>query len=304
MPRKVLPPNNLTSPLGKLGIWALVNEFTASESAAFAKRVEAWGYSTLWLPEALGREPLVASSWLLANTSRLQVATGVMNIYARDCMAAANGQYGLAEQSGNRFLMGIGVSHPPLVEDFRGHRYHKPLRAMGVYLDGLAQIHYLSPPPTLKPPTLIAALGPRMLELAAERTDGVHTYNVTPEHSARARQILGADKLLCVEQKVILETDPAIARGIGRRVIGHSLNLPAYRNNFLRMGFSEEDLANGGSNRLIDGLVAWGDERAIGERLQQHLDAGADQVCIQSLAREGMKLARQDERIFELLAPG
>lgn len=290
--------------LGKLGIWALVNEFTAAEAAAFAQRVEAWGYSTLWLPEALGREPLVASSWLLANTTRLQVATGVMNIYARDCMAAVNGQYGLAEQSGNRFLMALGVSHPPLVEDFRGHRYGKPLQAMKAYLDGLAKVRYLSPPPSRTPPTLIAALGPKMLELAAEHCDGVHTYNVTPEHSATARRILGADKLLCVEQKVILETDPTAARAIGRRVIGHSLNLPAYRNNFLRMGFSEADLADGGSNRLIDGLVAWGDERAIAERVQRHLDAGADQVCIQSLARQGMKLDAGDESIFALLAPG
>ena len=288
---------------GKLGVWALVNEFTADESAAFAKRLEDWGYSTLWLPEALGREPLVASSWLLANTTRLQVATGIMNIYARDCMATINGQYGLAEQSGNRFLLGIGVSHPPLVEDFRGHHYQKPLAAMSTYLDGMASVAYQSPPPTEKPLTILAALGPKMIELAAAKADGVHTYNVTPDHTAKARDILGPDKLVCVEQKVLLETDSVVARQIGRRVIGHSLGLPAYRNNFQRMGFDQDDFANGGSDRLIDGLVAWGDEDAIRRRIQQHLAAGADQVCIQALAREGMKLKPEDERIFELLAP-
>lgn len=289
--------------VGKLGVWALIHEFSAKDAAAFAQRIENWGYDTLWLPEALGREPLVASSWLLANTTRLQVATGVMNIYARDSMATVNGQYGLAEQSHNRFILGIGVSHPPLVEGLRGHRYQKPLEAMKSYLDGMTQLAYRGPQPTQKPLTLIAALGPKMLALAADRADGAHTYNATPDHTAQARALLGPEKLLCVEQKVILEEDPVKARKIGRQVIGHSLNLPAYRNNFLRMGFSEHDLWDGGSDKLIDSLVAWGDTDVILNRIRQHLDAGATQVCIQSLAQNGMKLTRNDERIFELLAP-
>ena len=139
--------------------------------------------------------------------------------------------------------------------------------------------------------------------VAAKHADGAHPYNVTPEHTAAARRILGADKLLCPEQKVLLETDPAKARAIGRRALELYLTLPNYRNNFLRMGFTEQDMENGGSNRLVDGLVAWGDEHQIRARIQAHWDAGADQVCIQSVPREGGALARQDERIFELLAP-
>jgi probable F420-dependent oxidoreductase len=142
-----------------------------------------------------------------------------------------------------------------------------------------------------------------MLEVAAKHADGAHPYNVTPEHTAAARRILGADKLLCPEQKVLLETDPAKARAIGRRALEPYLTLPNYRNNFLRMGFTEQDMENGGSNRLVDGLVAWGDEHQIRARIQEHWDAGADQVCIQSVPRERGALARQDERIFELLAP-
>ncbi len=289
--------------VNQLGVWALVNQFGAADCAAFARRVEQWGYVTLWLPEALGRDPMVSSAWILANTSTLQVATGIANIYARDALAALNSQYGLAEQSGGRFLLGLGVSHAPLVEGFRGHRYGKPLAAMRSYLEAMAAAEYASPPPATEPPTVLAALGPKMLQLAGELADGAHPYNVTPEHTARAREILGPGKLLCPEQKVLLETDPATARAIARRTIVHSLYLPNYRNSFLRMGFSEADLAGEGSDRLIDGLVAWGDEDAIRHRIRQHLDAGADQVCIQVLAREGMTLCPEDEKILELLAP-
>ncbi len=293
--------------IGKLGVWALINEFTSAESAAFAKRVEAWGYSTLWLPEAFGREPLVSASWLLAHTSHLQVATGIMNIYARDSLTALNGQYGLAEQSNGRFLLGLGASHQLLVEGLRGHQYQKPLATMHNYLEALQQhkekLNYKGPQPREQPLTVIAALGPKMLKLAATMADGVHSYNVSPDHTAQAREILGPNKLLIPEQKIIFEKNPSIARRIGRMIIGHSINLPAYRNNFLRMGFTEEDFADGGSNRLIDGLIAWGDEEHIRQRIQQHWDAGADQVCLQVLAKEGMKISAEDEKILELLAP-
>jgi len=231
------------------------------------------------------------------------VATGIANIYARDSLATVNAQYALAEQSEDRFLLGVGVSHIPLVEGFRGHKYEKPIAAMTAYLESMKNATYVGPAPTETPKTVIAALGPRMLEVAAKHADGAHPYNVTPEHTAAARRILGADKLLCPEQKVLLETDPAKARAIGRRALELYLTLPNYRNNFLRMGFTEQDMENGGSNRLVDGLVAWGDEHQIRARIQEHWDAGADQVCIQSVPREGGALARQDERIFELLAP-
>jgi probable F420-dependent oxidoreductase len=289
--------------IGKLGVWALAHELSAPDAAALAQRTEGWGYGTLWIPEAFGREPLVGASWLLANTTKLQVATGIANIYARDALAALNAQYGLAEQSGGRFLLGLGVSHRPLVEDLRGHRYEKPIAAMRAYLEAMAQARYPGPPPPERPRTVIAALGPRMLELAATLADGAHPYNVTPEHTAWAREILGPGKLLCPEQMVLLETDPSKAREIGRRMLGHSVALANYRASFLRQGFSEQDLEGGGSDSLIDAIVAWGDEDAIRRRIQQHWDAGADHVCIQSLPRAGMRPTRADERIFELLAP-
>lgn len=288
---------------GKLGIWFLINEYTAPEAAALARRVEAWGYSTLWLPEPFGRDPMVAASWLLANTQTLQVATGIASVYARDALSAVNCQYGLNEQSGGRFLLGVGVSHPPLVEGLRGHAYGKPLPTMRAYLEAMAGATYASPPPPEKPLTVLAALGPKMLAMAAELADGAHPYNVTPDHTATAREILGPGKLLCPEQMVILESDPAVARGIARRVLGHSTGMPNYRNSFLRMGFTAEDLENSGSDRFIDSIVAWGDEDAIRRRIQEHRDAGADHVCIQTLPREGMRASEDDLKIFELLAP-
>lgn len=289
--------------LGRLGAWALVHELKAIDCVALAARLERWGYDTLWIPEAFGRDPVASSSWLLAHTSKLRVATGVLNIYARDPLAALNMQYGLAELSGGRFLLGLGVSHAPIVEGLRGHSYEKPLPAMRSYLRRMAETTYMGPPPAGRPATVIAALGPKMLELARELADGAHTYNVTPEHTAWAREILGPGKLLCPEQMVLLETDPAVARAIARRTLVHSLRLPNYRNSFLRMGFGERDLEGEGSDRLIDSIVAWGDEDAIRARIQAHWDAGADHVCIQSLPRAGMVLTPEDEKIFELLAP-
>jgi probable F420-dependent oxidoreductase len=289
--------------LGKLGIWGLFSHLSADAFVALARQTEAWGYGTLWLPEAFGRDLLVASSFALASTRTLCVATGIANIYARDGVAAVNAQYGLAEQSNGRFLLGLGVSHQAFVEQVRGHPYQKPLAAMRAYLHAMAQAQYMGAPPAEKPKTVLAALGPQMLRLAAELADGAHTYNVNPDHTAKARAILGPQKLLCPEQKVLLETDPSTARAIGRRVLSYSLPLPNYRNSFLRMGFDEADLQDGGSDKLVDSIIAWGDEEAIRSRIQAHWDAGADHVCIQSLPREGMALGAEDGKIFELLAP-
>lgn len=289
--------------IGKLGIWGLFSHLSASAFAALAQSTEKWGYGTLWLPEAFGRDPLVASSWALANTTTLGVATGIASIYARDGFATVNAQYALAEQSKGRFLLGLGVSHRPFVEQVRGHRYEKPLTAMRAYLEAMARVQYAGAAPAEKPKTVLAALGPGMLHLAAELADGAHTYNVNPDHTEQARAILGPGKLLCPEQMAVLETDPATARGIGRRVMSHSLRLPNYHASFLRMGFTEEDLRNDGSDKLIDSIIAWGDEAAIRARIQQHWDAGADHVCIQSLPRNGMALGVEDLKVFEILAP-
>ncbi len=286
--------------IGTLGVWAAVNAMRAADSAAFAQRVEDWGYGALWVPETMARDPLVTCGWLLAKTTTLALATGIANVYVRDPFAMVNAQYALAEQSGGRFLLGVGVSHGPFVESALGHSFEKPAPKMRRYLEGMAKVRYMGPPPPEKPKIVIGALGPKMLELAGAFADGAHGYNVTPEHTAEARRILGPGKLLCPEQKVLLETHPATARAVGRKALALSFTLPNYRNSYLRMGFATEDFDNGGSDRLIDAIIAWGDETAIRRRIQEHWDAGADHVCIQALSRDG---AGEPETVLRLLAP-
>jgi len=285
--------------LKKLGVWSGTDSLSAADAASFAKRVEAWGYGALWIPEAIGREVFSASAWLLANTSSLIIASGIANIYARDSLSSAAAQKGLNEQSGDRFLLGLGVSHIPFVQDVRQHEYGKPVATMRAYLQGMAAAPYKSVPPAAPPKTVLAALGPKMLELSAELADGAHPYNVPPEHTRQARGILGAGKLLCVEQGAILETDATKARALARQFLTLYMGLPNYVNNWRRLGFSDTDLAGGGSDRLIDAVIAWGDESAIRARIEEHWQAGADHVCIQAIGAEGAV----DERLLGLLAP-
>ena len=286
--------------LTNLGVWAATDGLSAAAAAAFAKRVEAWGYGALWIPEAFGREVFSASAWLLANTSRLIVASGIANIYARDSFAAAAAQKGLNEQSGGRFLLGLGVSHIPLVQGVRKHEYGKPVATMRTYLEGKSAATYKAVAPESPPQTVLAALGPKMLELAAELTDGAHPYNVSPEHTHEARAILGPNKLLCVEQGAVLDTDATRARASARRFLEIYLTLPNYVNNWRRLGFTDTDFAGGGSDRLVDSIVAWGDETAIRKRIEAHWQAGADHVCVQALGAGSLP----DEHLLELLAGG
>ncbi len=288
--------------LGKLGVWAPMDVMTAAEGAAFAQRVEGWGYAALWLPESRGRNVLAHSAWLLANTKDLIVAPGIANIYARDPMAMANGQRGLNEQSGGRFLLGVGVSHAPMVTGLRGHNYGKPVTTMRAYLEAMAAAPYLAPDPPERPLTIVAALGPRMMALSGELADGAHPYNVPPEHTAEARGILGAGKLLCPEVWVLLESDAAKARSAARQALASYMRLDNYVNNWRRLGFGDDDLGGGGSDRFIDANVAWGSEEAIRQRIREHWDAGADHVCIQSINPDGSR--RPDEKVLALLAPG
>jgi probable F420-dependent oxidoreductase len=285
--------------LQKLGVWAGTDGFAAAEAAAFARRVEAWGYGALWIPEAVGREAFSACAWLLAGTNSLIVASGIANIYARDSFSAAAAQKGLNEQSGGRYLLGLGVSHIPLVEGVRQLKYGKPVATMRAYLQAMAQAPYKSAAPAAPPKTVLAALGPKMLELSAELADGAHPYNVPPEHTRQARAILGAGKLLCVEQAAILETNPAEARAIARRFLAIYLGLPNYVDNWRRSGFSDADFAGGGSDRLIDALIVWGDEKAIRARIDEHWQAGADHVCVQAVGQAALP----DEHLLGLLAP-
>jgi probable F420-dependent oxidoreductase len=285
--------------MNRLGVWAALDSLPAPKAAAFARQVEAWGYGALWIPEGLGREIFSASAWLLANTRTLIVANGIANIYARDSFSTVAAQMGLNEQSGGRFLLGLGVSHVPLVEGLRKHAYGKPLATMRAYLQAMAEADYRSVAPPATPKTVLAALGPKMLELSAELADGAHPYNVTPEHTRRAREILGSGKQLCVEQAAILETNAADARAIARSFLSFYLTLPNYVDNWRRLGFTDADFAGGGSDRLLDSIIVWGDERAIRERIEAHWQAGADHVCVQAVGQGGLT----DERLLALLAP-
>jgi len=287
--------------IGRLGVWTFLDGLSPPEAAAFAGRVEAWGYSALWLPEVVGRDPFASLGWLAAKTSRLLLATGIANVYARDAMTMRACRDTLAELSGGRFVLGLGVSHAPMVSGLRGHAYGRPVATMRSYLDAMEKSVYQAPPPKEPAPTLLAALRPQMLRLAGERSRGAHPYFMTPAHTARAREILGRGPWLCPEQKVMLESDPAVARAAARKVMRIYLSLPNYQNALRWLGFGDADLADGGSDRLVDAVVAWGDEDALRARIRAHHDAGADHVCIQPLRPDGKPLP--DERVLERLAP-
>jgi len=284
----------------KLAVWINTIGYTSSGLVDFARRLEGWGYGTLWINDGMGSDPMVLAAKLLSATDRLKIALGVANVYSRDPTMMKGAQYGLNEQWDGRFLLGMGISHPFIVEGMRGHSYGKPVTTMRAYLEAMAALDYPGPPPPERPLTVIAALGPKMLELARDMVDGVHPFSTTPSHTAMARGILGPRKLLLVEQKVMLESDPAIARAVGKGLVSGLGGIPNYRNNFLRMGFTEEDFADGGSDRAADAMLAWGDEAAIRTRIQEHWDAGADQVAIQVMPKGGELLSPEDERVLEL----
>jgi probable F420-dependent oxidoreductase len=289
--------------IDRLAVWINTMGYRSADLVSFANRLEGWGYGTLWINDGMGSDPMVLAAKLLAGTEKLQIALGVANVYSRDPTMMIGAQYGLGEQWDNRFLLGMGVSHTFIVEDMRGHNYAKPVPTMRAYLEAMAAMQFPGPPPSEKPLTVIAALGPKMLELAASKADGAHPFSTTPTHTAMARKILGPDKLLLVEQKVMLERDPEIARAVGRGLVTGLASMPNYRNNFLRMGFTEDDFANGGSDRAADAMLAWGDEAAIRARIQEHWDAGADQVSIQVMPKGGELLSAEDEKVLGLLAP-
>jgi probable F420-dependent oxidoreductase len=283
--------NSLAKELGPIGIWTSQFDYQpAAKARKAAADLEKLGYGAIWFPESVGREALTNAALLLSATKRVVIATGIANIYARDPVTMSAAQKTLTEACPGRFFLGLGVSHVPLVEQMRGHTYGKPVASMRAYLDGMDRAPYRAVPPAAKPIRVLAALGPRMLQLAAERADGAHPYFVPPEHTARARKILGNDKLLAVEQAVVLESDSAKAREIARSHMSLYLTLPNYVSNLRRLGFSDDDFAGGGSDRLVDAIVAWGDITAVIDRIHAHQSAGADHVCIQVLPPEPQAL--------------
>jgi probable F420-dependent oxidoreductase len=283
--------------LGAIGIWTIkLDAFPAARVQEAATELGELGFGALWFGEAFGREALTTAGLLLAGTKRIVVATGIANIYGRDPVAMAGAQKTLAEAYPDRFLLGLGVSHVPLVEKLRGHRYDKPVATMRAYLDAMDQAPYQAVPPSSKPLRVLAALGPKMLQLSAERADGAHPYNTTPKHTAEARALMGPDPYLCPEQGVVFQKDPAKARAIARKFLAIYLTLPNYTNNWLRLGFEEADFSNGGSDRLIDAVIAWGDLKAVMNRIHEHHAAGADHVCVQVLTDDAKTLPMREYR--------
>src|SRR3954468_13331299 len=268
--------------LDGVGIWRteLRNHEDEGERRDAAAELEELGYSALWIPGRRGGPVFDAAGVLLRATREVTVATGILNIWMHDPEQAAAERAQLDDAYEGRFLLGLGVSHAPLVD-----RYEKPLAAMRGYLDSLDAAE----PPVIKEARALAALGPKMLELARDRSAGAHPYLVTVEHTRRARETLGGAPLLAPELGVVLENDEQRAREVARRALEVYLGLPNYVNNWRRLGYGNDDLANGGSDRLIDDLVAWGDVEGIAERIEEHFDAGADHVCLQVISeREGL----------------
>ena len=282
---------------GTVGLWSFAHEAVPpSDSGRVAALVESLGFSSLWIPESFGRESFTSSSLLLGGSSSIVIGTSIASIWARDAMAAANASRTLASFSDGRFVLGLGVSHKPMVQDARGHDYTRPAAAMRDYLSALTEATMLSPEGSISPPVMIAALGPAMLEIAGELADGALPYLVTPEHTMTARSILGADKMLVVEQAVVLSDDEDEFR---RRAADHLsiyTSLPNYQNSWRRLGFSDEDFTPGGSRRLQEALVVRGDETAILERVAEHEAAGADHVCLQVLGERRMAAPEDDWR--------
>lgn len=263
--------------LGRLGVWYPVDRLDASQLSAFVGHVEGSGYSALWYPESRGYESFTIAGFMLAHSKKLIVGSSIASMYARDAFTARRGMISLNSLYGDRFVFGLGVSHKPMVEGVRGHDYGKPVPVMRAYLDALQG----KEAGALDWPVALAALGPLMLKLSRDRTMGALPYNVTPAHTAEAKAILGPDKWLAVEQKVCLEIDPDRARTLGRAELSRYMTLDNYRNNWLRTGFTEADLANGGSDRFIDGMVLHGDAATIKAGLRAHFTAGATHVCLQ-----------------------
>jgi probable F420-dependent oxidoreductase len=277
--------------LAGTGVWnGALRYGDPAEISEAAAELEELGYSGLWIPD-IGGDVFGAVELLMKSTKRSVVATGILNLWMHTPEETAGHHARLASTHGNRWLVGIGVSHAPLIDRDEPGKYRKPISAMAGFLDGLDAAH----PSLDSSDRVLAALGPRMLEVAKTRSAGAHPYNVTPEHTAQAREALGPDALLLPEHAVALTTEADQARRLGRGHLEHYLALPNYVNNLRRLGFGDDDFAEGGSDRLIDALVAWGDPERIRSELQRHRDAGADHVCIQLLGQGGLALAELRE---------
>jgi probable F420-dependent oxidoreductase len=263
--------------IGGVGIWS-VHLRTADPALAreAAAELDELGYSAFWIPD-LGPGVLDVAGLLLDSAPTAVVATGVLNIWRHAAGEVARRRAAIDAEHPGRFLLGLGVGHPQILDREQPGRYQRPVEAMGRYLDDLDA----ATPPLPRTGRVLAALGPRMLRVAHDRAAGVHTYLVTPDHVRTARDTLGKGPLLAPEVAVIVDADRARARDLGRAHVATYLQLSNYVQNLRRLGFDESDLRNGGSDRLVDALVAWGTLESIAARVRAYRDAGADHICVQ-----------------------
>ncbi|MGD0409051.1 MAG: LLM class F420-dependent oxidoreductase [Candidatus Limnocylindrales bacterium] len=287
----------MTLALGHIGIWSgQLRRGDRARSQAAVIELESLGYGTVWMPGGSGPEFFAIAEGLLATTRRIALACGILSVWTEPAAEVSSARASLTARFPGRFLLGLGVSHPQVVER-TGRRFEHPVAVMAQYLDQLA----LTPMAGRSDEFVLAALGPRMLALARDCSWGAHPYLVTPDHTRLARFVLGPGRLLAPEQAVVLETNPARARAIARRHVESYLRMPNYANNLMRLGFSELDLAGGGSDRLVDALVAWGDLADIQLRIEQHFAAGADHVCLQVLGADAESLPLAEWRALAAL---
>jgi probable F420-dependent oxidoreductase len=284
--------------LAGVGVWSSQLRYgDAGEAAEAAAELEELGFTALWIPD-VGGPVLDSVGRLLASTKQVVIATGILNLWMHDPSDVAASYASLAATHGERFLLGIGVSHAPLIDSKEPGRYRKPLAATRAYLEALDATE--QPVPVAN--RVLAALGPKMLELAATRSRGAHPYLVTPDHTRYAREHLGDGPLLLPEQTVLLTDDKAEARAIGIDWLRAYLALPNYANNLLRSGFTQDDLTSV-SDRLFDAIIAWGDEEAVLRRVNEHLSAGADHVCVQVLTADPREFPREQWRRLAAALP-
>jgi probable F420-dependent oxidoreductase len=270
---------------GRIGIFAgALSAQPATVQRQVAVEMEDLGYGTLWYGESMAREAFAQGAIYLSATSRLVIASGIANIWARDPMAMAAGGRAIAEAWPDRFILGLGVSHAPMVTA-RGHDYARPVSAMREYLDHMGEAPWRGPEAPM-PPIVLAALGPRMVALAAERTAGAYPYFTTAEHIGMVREQLGAEPFLAADLPVVLAAGRAEARSIGDAHTNAYLHTENYRNNLLRLGWKPEDLEPPGSDKLFDAVVAWGEMERIQDRVMSLFGAGADQVVLNIVTKD------------------
>jgi probable F420-dependent oxidoreductase len=272
----------LASAIGRLGLWDAGLCYAPAEVARSAiAELEGAGYGAAWLHEG-GRDAFVGAAMLLAATRRLAVGTSIVSIWRHEPGQMAAAARSLGEEFPGRFVLGIGTSHHT-ARSWHGRGYARPVTDMADYLDAIDSSYWGGPRPAVPVPRMIAALGPRMLELARRRSRGAIPYLVPVEHTRFARAALGAEPVLAVHQAIVVGEPRARARQLARAYVAPYLQLPNYRNNLIRLGFAENELDRDGSDRLIDALVAIGDAEEVAERVQAHLGAGADHVCVNPL---------------------